>query len=40
VKLKPEVDASLLGGVVATVAGRTFDASLRTQLERFKNQNL
>jgi F-type H+-transporting ATPase subunit delta len=40
VKLKPEVDASLLGGVVATVAGRTFDASLRTQLERFKNQNI
>lgn len=38
VKLTPSVDPSLLGGVVATVAGRTFDASLRTQLERFKNE--
>jgi F-type H+-transporting ATPase subunit delta len=38
VRLRPEVDPSLLGGVVATVAGRTFDASLRTQLERFKNE--
>ncbi|MGZ3650750.1 MAG: ATP synthase F1 subunit delta [Bdellovibrionota bacterium] len=38
VRLKQEVDPSLLGGVVATVAGRTFDASLRTQLERFKNE--
>jgi F-type H+-transporting ATPase subunit delta len=38
VKLSQAVDASLLGGVVATVAGRTFDASLRTQIERFKNE--
>jgi F-type H+-transporting ATPase subunit delta len=38
VKLSQQVDPSLLGGVVATVAGRTFDASLRTQIERFKNE--
>lgn len=38
VKLSQVVDPSLLGGVVATVAGRTFDASLRTQIERFKNE--
>jgi F-type H+-transporting ATPase subunit delta len=38
VKLTQEVDPSLLGGVVATVAGRTFDASLRTQIERFRNE--
>ncbi len=38
VRLSQEVDPSLLGGVVATVAGRTFDASLRTQIERFKNE--
>jgi F-type H+-transporting ATPase subunit delta len=38
VKLTQEVDPALLGGVVATVAGRTFDASLRTQIERFKNE--
>lgn len=38
VRLSQEVDPSLLGGVVATVAGRTFDASLRTQIERFKSE--
>lgn len=38
VKLSPAVDASLLGGVVAVVGGRTFDASLKTQIERFKNE--
>lgn len=38
VKLKTSVDPSLLGGVVAVVGGKTFDASLRTQLERFKNE--
>jgi F-type H+-transporting ATPase subunit delta len=38
VRLSQEVDPSLLGGVVATVAGKTFDASLRTQIERFKNE--
>lgn len=38
VRLVPSVDASLLGGVVATVAGQTFDASLRSQLNRFKNE--
>lgn len=38
VKLTQAVDPSLLGGMVATVAGKTFDASLRSQLERFKNE--
>jgi F-type H+-transporting ATPase subunit delta len=38
VQLFQVVDPSLLGGVVATVSGKTFDASLRTQLERFKNE--
>jgi F-type H+-transporting ATPase subunit delta len=38
VRLAPKVDASLLGGVIANVAGKTFDASLRSQLERFKNE--
>ena len=38
VRLTQEVDPALLGGVVATVGGRTFDASLRTQIERFKNE--
>jgi F-type H+-transporting ATPase subunit delta len=38
VRLAQEVDPSLLGGMVATVGGRTFDASLRTQIERFKNE--
>jgi F-type H+-transporting ATPase subunit delta len=38
VRLQQEVDPSLLGGVVATVGGRTYDASLRAQIERFKNE--
>ena len=38
VRLSQQVDPSLLGGVVATVGGRTFDASLRTQIERFRNE--
>ncbi len=38
VKLTQKVDAALLGGMVATVSGKTYDASLRTQLERFKNE--
>jgi F-type H+-transporting ATPase subunit delta len=38
VRLTQVVDPSLLGGVVATVGGKTFDASLRSQLERFKNE--
>lgn len=38
VKLTQAVDPSLLGGMVATVSGKTFDASLRSQLERFKNE--
>lgn len=37
VRLEQKVDPALLGGFVATVAGRTFDASLRTQLERLRN---
>ena len=40
VKLTQSVDASLLGGMVATVGGKTFDASLRTQLDKFKNDLL
>lgn len=38
VRLRALVDPTLLGGVVAVVAGKTFDASLRTQMERFKNE--
>jgi F-type H+-transporting ATPase subunit delta len=38
VKLSQKVDPALLGGMVATVSGKTYDASLRTQLERFKNE--
>lgn len=38
VKLSLTVDPNLLGGVVAVVGGKTFDASLRTQLERFRNE--
>lgn len=38
VRLTQKIDPALLGGVVATVGGRTFDASLRTQIERFKNE--
>lgn len=37
VRLKQTVDPSLLGGVVATVEGKTFDASLRAQLDKFRN---
>lgn len=38
VRLSQKVDPSLLGGVVATVNGKTFDASLKTQLDRFKSE--
>ncbi len=38
VVLEREVQASILGGVVAHVGGRVFDGSLRTQLEELKNQ--
>jgi F-type H+-transporting ATPase subunit delta len=38
VRLSQSVDPALLGGVVATVSGKTFDASLRSQLDRFKNE--
>jgi F-type H+-transporting ATPase subunit delta len=38
VRLRQVVDPALLGGVMATVAGKTFDASLRSQIERFKNE--
>lgn len=40
VKLTQTVDPTLLGGMVATVGGKTFDASLRTQLDKFKNDLL
>jgi len=32
-----EIDPSLIGGVVAQVGGLVFDGSLRTQLERLRN---
>jgi len=35
-ELDLEVDASLLGGAVATVGGLVFDGSLRTQLEQLR----
>ncbi len=38
IRLAQSTDPNLLGGVVATVAGKTFDASLRTQIERFRNE--
>ena len=37
VKLNPQVDSTLLGGFIASVSGRTFDASLRTQLHKMKD---
>ncbi len=36
-ELEIEVDASLLGGVVATVGGLVFDGSLRTQLDQLRS---
>ncbi len=36
VVLESRVDPSLLGGLVAQVGGRVFDASLRTRLERLQ----
>lgn len=38
VRLTQSVDPSLLGGMVATVGGRTFDATLRSQLNKFRNE--
>ena len=38
VRLTQTVDPSLLGGMVATVAGQNLDASLRSQIERFRNE--
>jgi F-type H+-transporting ATPase subunit delta len=38
VRLSQVVDSTLLGGMVATVAGKTFDASLKSQIERFKSE--
>jgi F-type H+-transporting ATPase subunit delta len=35
-ELEVEVDASLLGGAVASVGGLVFDGSLRTQLEQLR----
>ncbi|MBM2824813.1 MAG: F-type H+-transporting ATPase subunit delta [Dehalococcoidales bacterium] len=36
--IKPEVDAKLLGGVVARVGGKLLDGSTRTRLETLKRQ--
>jgi F-type H+-transporting ATPase subunit delta len=36
VELRQRVDSDLLGGFVATVSGRTFDSSLRTQIEKLR----
>ena len=38
VVLEKRVEASVLGGVVAQLAGRVYDGSLRTQLEELKHQ--
>ena len=38
VHLKSEVDPSLLGGFIATVDGKTYDASLRSQMERIRRE--
>lgn len=38
VRLRAEVDPALLGGFVATVAGKTYDASLRSQMERIRSE--
>lgn len=38
VKLQQKVDPSVLGGFVAKVGGKTYDASLRTQLNKIKNE--
>ena len=38
VRLRAEVDPALLGGFVATVDGKTYDASLRSQMTRIKNE--
>ncbi len=35
VELEVEVDASLIGGIVARYAGMVYDGSIRTQLNRF-----
>ena len=37
VELEESVDASLLGGAVASVGGLVFDGSLRTQLEQLRS---
>jgi len=37
VSVQVEIDPSLIGGVVAQVGGLVFDGSLRTQLERLRN---
>lgn len=38
VRLRQKVDPAVLGGFVATVAGKTYDASLKTQLAKIKNE--
>ena len=37
VKLKVEVDPSLIGGVVTKIGGKVFDGSVRTQLARIQD---
>ena len=38
VVLKPEVDASLIGGIVARIGGKLLDGSTRSQLEALKKE--
>jgi F-type H+-transporting ATPase subunit delta len=38
IRLSQSLQPDLLGGFVATVGGKTYDASLKSQLNRFKNE--
>ena len=38
VVLKPEVDANLIGGIVARIGGKLLDGSTRSKLEALKNE--
>jgi F-type H+-transporting ATPase subunit delta len=38
VHLRSEVDPALLGGFIATVDGKTYDASLRSQMNRIRRE--
>ncbi len=37
-EIKEEIDESILGGVVVTVGNKVFDASIRTQINKLKQQ--